>query len=523
MANPWEEYAAPATTDLANGPWSEYAQTTPTQGASNAELSGQPNLNSSPGSTSRGTASEIWDKVKPYITSGDPIADLKHGAGLAARALIQGGTGTSGMVADLPFQIANLFGANKQLPSQAQSQMLDQALGVPRDLGEKALLFGGSMAAGGMDPAMQAAQAALQASRGLYTQPVQLTGPGLNAQTINNGMDAGLKVTPSTSPGVGVGSKVLEAIGGKSPLTNAMQNSNRKVIDSLGNRIVGNPAGAAIDDATLNSAIGNTYAQGYDPIRAIPRLTTGGVYRNALDQISNQSPELADLVNNYRTPAMSGATAIDWIKTLRRQASDMFSSNAPNKGMIGNAYQGIADALEHNTGLNLPAGSDLLQNYQAARTQIAQQYAVKKAIVDGTGSINAANIGNQLAAGSRNGGVSPFTGDLAMLGNLAKAAPAVTKFPTGTSSTFNPVDIGLLTAAAGTLFKGEPGMAAAMAAGGLGRPAIRAMLMSPAYQNMFLRPSLAPSALSQAMQNPNVQNAVPAFIQNSGLFGQQQK
>jgi hypothetical protein len=315
----------------------------------------------------------------------------------------------------------------------------------------------------------------------------------------------------------------LELLGGKGQLNAAMQNQNRSVIDRLANGIVGNPANAALDDSALNSAIGSTYAQGYDPLRAIPKLTTGSVYRKTLDNISQQSPPLSDMVDTFRTSSMSGAQAVDWIKMLRQRASDVYNSSSPDKGMLGSTYTGIANALEHNIGLNLPEGSPLLNNYQAARTQIAQQYAVKKAIIDGTGSINAANIGNQLAAGSRNGGVSPFTGDLAMLGDMAKAAPTVMKYHTAAGSLFSPADTGLLGAAGLSAVKGNLGTAAALAAAGVGRPLARKLLLSPTYQNAFLRPSVGGSAFSQFLQNPNLQNGIPAAIQNSGLFGQQQQ
>ncbi len=108
-----------------------------------------------------------------------------------------------------------------------------------------------------------------------------------------------------------------------------------------------------------------------------------------------------------------------------------------------------------------------------------------------------------------------------MIGNMAKAAPTVTRFPTAPSSPLTKFDTGLLTGGGGALLSGNLPTAAGLLAAGAARPALRALLLSPTYQNMFLRPSIGQGAIQQFLQNPALQNGIPAAMQ--GLFGQQQK
>ncbi len=64
----------------------------------------------------------------PERTTGQKIG---RQLALTARAGIEGVTALPGMLADAPFQVANLFGANMRLPSQAQANLLNQ-VGFPQ-------------------------------------------------------------------------------------------------------------------------------------------------------------------------------------------------------------------------------------------------------------------------------------------------------------------------------------------------------------------------------------------------------
>ena len=84
-----------------------------------------------------------WQQTPPGLGPSQPSApqpgmepqsladlnDMLGGAAATAKGAIKGATALPGMVADVPFQIANMMGAEQQLPSQAQSAMLEQLLG----------------------------------------------------------------------------------------------------------------------------------------------------------------------------------------------------------------------------------------------------------------------------------------------------------------------------------------------------------------------------------------------------------
>lgn len=527
MANPWEEYAAPQAASPQANPWEEYSNA-PVSVAPTVPIYGQAADNAPatslqpPPTTPQGLAAAMQQITKAppafisSLSSGNPMQDLAHGAGLAARMAINGGTGLTGMVSDLPFQIANLFGANQQLPTTGQNQLMDKYLGTPQNGLEKAAVLAGSMALGSRDPAMMMLRGAPQAAATAVQTPEQV-----RAATLNAGMDAGYKLTPSQTINPGLGSQALEAGSGSLNLKQTMAARNQVITDQLAARAAGLPPGSALTDDTLNNAIGATYAQGYEPIRQIPLLNMGTQYTQDLRNIAAATPTTgvgnfnpADVAQAYHQPFMGGAEAVDNIRTLRQLANDATGSNAVDKTLRANTYQNLANAIENGIGRALPAGSSTLSDYQAARTQIAKQYAVKQAIVDGTGSVNAANIGSQLANGA------PFTDELAVIGNMARTAPKAVTMPKAATPALTHIDQGLLSGAVGAFLKGGVGLASGLAAAGVVRPAVRAALLSNPYQQAFIRPNIQPGTLSQLLENPNVQNALPATYQ--GLFGPKQ-
>ena len=90
------------------------------------------------------------------------LNDMLGGAAATVKGAVKGATAIPGMLADVPFQIANMAGANTQLPSQAQSAMLDQLLGDTS--GHQSVENIANAATGAAVPAGMAAGAARGAS-----------------------------------------------------------------------------------------------------------------------------------------------------------------------------------------------------------------------------------------------------------------------------------------------------------------------------------------------------------------------
>jgi hypothetical protein len=105
-----------------------------------------------------------WQQTPPGLAPSAPTfgEDLAGGAAATAKGAIKGATAIPGMLADAPFQVANLFGANQQLPSQSQSAMLDQAFGDTS--GYQSVENLANAATGAVVPAAMAGRAAQGAS-----------------------------------------------------------------------------------------------------------------------------------------------------------------------------------------------------------------------------------------------------------------------------------------------------------------------------------------------------------------------
>lgn len=58
------------------------------------------------------------------------VDDFIGGAKATLKGAVKGATAIPGMIADVPFQVANLFGADVELPSQAQSALLERYVGA---------------------------------------------------------------------------------------------------------------------------------------------------------------------------------------------------------------------------------------------------------------------------------------------------------------------------------------------------------------------------------------------------------
>lgn len=299
--------------------------------------------------------------------------------------------------------------------------------------------------------------------------------------TTKAALDAGYVLPPETVNPGGVNS-VLEGIAGKVKTQQKASQKNQPVANNMTRQELGLPETAELTGDTYDT-VRSAAGTHYDAIpQAVPDLSATPAYASALQTLNpkfasarttfpNQfkNAEVESLVSDLSLPSMPTEAAIQMIKSLREKSRTNYTKGREDVGAktLGEAQQNAANALEGLIEDNLPPGSPLLQNFQAARTQIAKSYAAEKATSNG--NIDAAVYKRELAKDK------PLTGNFKLTGQVAgqypKAMQAADKI--GSVAAVSPLD--LATAAIG---HGHGGFALAAL-----RPGIRAMLLSRMYQN----------------------------------------
>lgn len=501
MGAPWEkEYAAPA----GGAPWEKYGS---------PETIHPPQV-SNPGAPGGGATPPARGLTEKFLRS----------AGLVGKGLATGAASTAGMLGDAANTAINFaLPADHQLgmPSKLLERGLN-ALGTPTpENGAERAVEGIANFTGGamLDPVSRGMAKRFAPDAG---KPMPLT---QKQSTIIEGRKEGYKLPPSQGHG-GLTGAVLEGLAGKERVAKDIEIANQRITNKIGRAEAGlgnnEPSAAALKTAT-DEAI----KQGYDPLRNIPgRMTNGGVYRRQLDALvkkngglndsfDNVNPDVLDLARKYQKRTFKPGDAVDAISGLRSNASDAFRTG---NSALGRTQRGIADALEKSIELNL-GNSPLLGNFRDARKLIAKQTAVGKATVEGSGNVNAINMGGQVQRHPEY-----FDGGLETMGRFANSFGKYAGIPqtenvVPTNHFTGYVGLGGGLGALGALAMGHPAVAALGAAGAAApaaRLGLRKALMSEPAQRMFVDPKLAPGLLEKMLTNPRLMRGYPAGIQ--GLF-----
>lgn len=458
-------------------------------------------------------------QAAPTVTRGG-AAESMHRLGVLGRGLIEGPTSTVGMVGDALNTGINMAGGaighnpNLPMPSTAIQGAMDK-VGLPRaeNTTEKVVQGLASMYTGSRDPLMSAV------TKGLA--PAQRAPLSPRERAISEGQRMGYQVPPSEAQGGVIGNS-LEGLSEKAPLYNDMSLNNQNVTNKIARKVVGLAPDTEITEENIHKAMDAVYTTGYGPIKNFGNITTGSVYRKALDKAITEnhgnssfpfSADVKRLVDAYRLPNFDSGDAIATIQRLRSQAYNHMLD--PN---VRGASQDIAKALENNIELNLQAqgkpAAEMLQQFRDARTQLAKQNVVLKAISPGTGDVSAFRIADNM----KNKGENYLTDELANVARFAKNAPIVNGVPTrqSTPRITHPARNVLTALVAGALGGAAP--AAAVASIPFAQAGLRQGLMSPMAQKM-LGPHLDPGILAQLSHNPEIINAMPAAYAASGLYG----
>lgn len=459
-------------------------------------------------------------------------ADLAmHRAGVLGRGLLEGPAAGAGMIGDAMNTGINMVGQaighnpNLGMPSQVIQQGLDK-VGLPRAEGadEHVVEDLASMFTGSKDPIMNAVTRSLPA-----VAPKTLTPQDTN---INTGKALGYKAPPDQQGGVAGG--LVGVVSGRKTLNEAVGIKNQNVTNALARKLTG--VNGPITEENLANAMAATHAQGYDPIRQFGQVTTGGVYRNALDDVlknfHGNSPTLPgaeasnvrNLVDQFRVKSFDSSDAIDAIKKLREQS---YATTDPN---MKGATKGIAQALENNLELNLSGSAtslakqgkgkeaqqmiDNLYNFRDARKTLGHQDVVRQALNRDTGDVDLnkiASLGNERGPGYLQGDLADAAAFSNSTNGTITGIPKIQHQPFYTS----PIKNAATSIILGAL--GLPHVGAATAAFPVAQHFLRSGLMSDAGQRM-LQPSLNPSLMQQALHNRGLINGLPAGIMNSGLY-----
>lgn len=302
-------------------------------------------------------------------------------------------------------------------------------------------------------------------------------------------------VVPPADLQPGMVTEALSGLSGKIKTAQVASQRNQEVTNELARRALGLQPGQQIDAAALQTLRNTAATSGYAPIRAAGQVQADKAFSQALDTIAGQYQGAArsfpgaaknpvlDMVEGLRQPTFDAGDAIDMIKVLRETADKAYRTGDTG---LGKASKSAAGALEDQLERHLTASGNkgALQAFREARQLIAKTYSVQKGLNPTTGDVSAQTLAKDLTKGR------PLSGELRTAAEFAAAFPKATQALKEAPKATSPLDWAM---GAGGLGIGSPALAAMAAA----RPAARAALLSPLYQQAAMR-GASPGLLGQA-------------------------
>ena len=268
------------------------------------------------------------------------LGEIGRQVGLTARGAITGLTALPGMVADAPVTIANQFGANLPLPSEAQQQLMTRAgLPEPQNQMERAVQAGvGAMTGVG-------AEAALAKSIG--TQALAPLTQQLGSQTAAAGIAAPIATVVSEDVGQQTESSVASIAAGIA--AGVLSGGAAAKAIKMGQPI---PTPITIQEVKNQGTEGfNAVAQAGITVKPLSALGIVSKMRKDLDEF-NFNPELdnhkpiATLLKQYERQIGQQRVKFVTLEQMRRAANQMKTSNDPvTKLLAGSLVNSMDTAL----------------------------------------------------------------------------------------------------------------------------------------------------------------------------------
>lgn len=307
-------------------------------------------------------------------------------------------------------------------------------------------------------------------------------------------------VVPPSAGGGGWLSKRLESVAGKAAIKQEAQARNAEVIRRLAAQSVGLNPEDAITTGALRQVRESAGRAGYGPIDRMGTVNWTPEYVDALESISRRigksdarvaslrNQDVINLADELNVTQMTGRELNALIKDLRETGNKAASSAYgldPAKRALGKAQVQSAHALEDlaSQNLALQGRQDLIPGMLSAREQIAKAHTVEKALNPATGGISPKPFADRVAKNL------PITGEQRTIGEFAAAFPQFVR----AAEMVPAPGVSALEATAAPIMAGIGGAGggpAGLLAGGLPllRSPVRNMLLSPAYQQLFVQP-----------------------------------
>ena len=312
--------------------------------------------------------------------------------------------------------------------------------------------------------------------------------------TVRAGQAEGYRITPgSVTPNVQ--NVLAERLAGKTRTQQEAAVLNQDVTDRLSRRALSLPNDAPLTRDNMRAVRREEFDKGYTPINNVGAIQADQAFDSSLNAVlfrytgAGQSfpkaiPQpVADLVQSYRVGQFNSADAVEATRVLREQSRANMSRGDNSLGL---AQRAVSNALEDQIERSLQAANNpnaqaMLDQFRASRQRMAISHAVEDAIVEGSGSVSARKLAEDLQTRGRY-----FSGDLdliARFGNIARpvmTAPGTTGTP-GAGSVLGPSIGGAVGGTAGALFGGTAGAGYGGAIG-----AIAPQLISSGVRNYLL-------------------------------------
>jgi hypothetical protein len=420
--------------------------------------------------------------------------DMARQLALTGRNIVTGATAIPGIFADAAMAGVNLAtGSNQQMPTQALQATMTRA-GVPE-------------AQTGLERGLGVVQSALAGAK------VPL--PQMGAQTPANFQraptnverefaatrDAGYVVPPSTIKPT-MGNVAVESLGGKIATAQTASVRNQDVTNALAARSVGLSPNQPLTKSALKDVrdkAGRVYEQVASAGRVSPdtdffndianiRAASSRIQQDFPDASLAAADKIDDLVKSLARPDFDSRSGLEYIKTLRQQATDdLAGANITSESRaLGNARRQAADAIEDLIGRQVAQSGNpqLMRQFDEARRLIAKTYTVQNAL-ETTGNVNASKLA-QLLRKDR-----PLSPELETAARFAGAFPRAAAMPERIGGPGVSALDATMAGAGGALGLAlqSPQTAAAALAFPFARYGARNLALSEALQRSLLKPS----------------------------------
>lgn len=325
-------------------------------------------------------------------------------------------------------------------------------------------------------------------------------------KTASTARDLGY-VIPPTQTAPGMLNSTLEGFAGKLSTGQSASVKNQTLTNSLAARALGlDPAQPITKDAL--AGLRQQASQAYQAVANIGEVTPGPAYTEALDKIvspaltaaksfpaAKPNPIIAE-IDGLRTPTFDAASGLAKISELRAAADKAYAAGDKDLGRALRSGAGaIEDAIDVQLGA-IPGAESQLSDFRNARQLIAKTYSVESALNDATGNVAARKLGSQLTRGR------PLSGDLKTVAQFAQAFPKAADVMTSSVPGVSPLDF----LGAGALSHTIGGAASLLSLGA--RPAVRSLILSPAYQRAMAAQSYGPGALVSGLASAPMRDAL---------------